>query len=392
MRVLLDCRMSTWSGVGRYTTGLARALAARDDVELLQVCRDPKTAPVVPGREAELALAPAHPFTPRGVWEFGRLARRVRPDVVHCPHFLTPVPAWRPLVVTLHDVIPLSEPDVMPSGLKRAVYRRANERALHIADRLIVPSAFTAAELYRLLPGRLGAKGGALTVIPEAADDFTAGQMGALPEKIAGLTTSPYLLTMGNTKPHKDLPTLLAAFAVVARSRPDLRLLLVGAEPAGYLKQHLSQVVPGVGARAVFTGSVTDEELRALYSGATAFVFPSRYEGFGLPVLEAMAFGTPVVCAEASSLPEVAGHAALFFPPGDVGELANVLSQVLGDDVLRRSLGEAGRMRAAEFSWQRTAQATVDVYEQAIAQRDVIRPTPASRRREAALLDREQRR
>jgi alpha-1,3-rhamnosyl/mannosyltransferase len=214
----------------------------------------------------------------------------------------------------------------------------------------------------RLLP----AARGKLVVTPYAADDFSSGPSGPLTGVLAHLAAQPYLLSMGNTKPHKDLQTLLRAFAHVAPALPDLRLLLVGEEPPGYLDAVPAGAPPEVRARVTFTGRVSDAELRALYAGASAFVFPSRYEGFGLPPLEAMALGAPVVCANAASLPEVVGDAALLFPAGDVGALAEALSRVLGDPALRERASQAGRERAAEFTWERTAAATVAVYREAL--------------------------
>ena len=352
MRVLLDCRMAGWSGVGRYTTGLARALAARDDIEIVQVCAAGAAPPVARGRGVEVVAAAAHPFGVRGAFELGRLAREARPDIVHCPHFPTPAPVRGPLVVTLHDLTPLVVPGAMPSTARRAVYRAWNSRAARLAGRIIVPSRATAADVTRLFP----AARGKLAVTAEAADDFSAGAAASLAGPLADLVARPYVLAIGNTKPHKDLPTLLRAFAHVASARPDLRLLLVGAEPPG----------PPASARVAFTGRVSDAELRALYAGASAFVFPSRYEGFGLPPLEAMAFGAPVVCADAASLPEVVGDAALLFPSGDAAALAAALFRLLDDPALRERLAQAGRERAAQFTWQRTAAATVAVYREAL--------------------------
>jgi len=363
MLVLLDCRMSSWSGVGRYTTGLARALAARDDIELVQVCAAGEAPPVAPGIGAEVAAASAHPFGVRGAFELGRLARQAKPDLVHCPHFPTPAPVRGPLVVTLHDLTPLLVPGVMPSAVKRVVYRAWNMRAARLADRVVVPSRVTAADVTRLT---LAARG-KLALTAEAADDLSSGPSGPLTGMLAHLASAPYLLSMGNTKPHKDLPTLLRAFARLAPPQPDLRLLLVGAESPGYLGAALAGVPLDVRARVAFTGRVTDAELRALYAGASAFVFPSRYEGFGLPPLEAMALGAPVVCANAASLPEVVGDAALLFPAGDAGALAGALGRLLDDPALRERLARAGLERAAQFSWERTATATVAAYREALA-------------------------
>ena len=362
MRVFLDCRMAGWSGIGRYTTGLARALAARDDVELVQVRAAAEPPPVPPGPGAEVVAASAHPFGVRGALELGRLARKAKPDLVHCPHFPTPAPVRGPLVVTLHDLTPLVVPGVMPSKARRVVYRAWSARAARLAGRIIVPSRATAADVTRLF----AAARGKVAVTAEAADDFVSGPSGPLVGMLADLAAPPYLLSMGNTKPHKELPTLLRAFVQLAPARPELPLLLVGAAPPGYLDAALTGVPSDVRARVVCTGSVTDAELRALYAGASAFVFPSRYEGFGLPTLEAMALGAPVVCADAASLREVVGDAALLFPAGDVAALARTLAGVLGDSALRERLTQAGRERAAQFTWERTAAATVAVYREAL--------------------------
>jgi alpha-1,3-rhamnosyl/mannosyltransferase len=209
------------------------------------------------------------------------------------------------------------------------------------------------------------AAGRKLRVVLESADGFADGPVGEIPEGLVP-AGAPYLLSMGNTKPHKDLPTLLRAFARVAPAWPDLRLLLVGADVAGFV----ASVLDGdeAAGRVRFTGRVGDDVLRALYRHAAVFVFPSRYEGFGLPPLEAMAFGTPVVCSDAASLPEVVGDAALLFPAGDIGALSDALSLVLGDASVRERLSHAGPKRAARFTWERTAAGTVAVYREALAQ------------------------
>ena len=219
-------------------------------------------------------------------------------------------------------------------------------------------------------------------MIVEAADDFTAGASGGLPQEFAG---TPYVLSFGNTKPHKDVPTLIRAFAVLAEADPELRLLLVGPDQPGYVASVLASSdsgasgADGVASRIRFTGWVGDAALRALYAGAAAFAFPSRYEGFGLPPLEAMSVGTPVVVAAASSLPEVVGDAALTFPPGDHAALAAALARVLAEPRLREELAERGRARAAGFSWNRTAAATLELYESLLASAPSRSRAPASR-------------
>jgi alpha-1,3-rhamnosyl/mannosyltransferase len=356
MRVLLDCRMATWSGIGRYSTGLARALA-RAGVEIVQVVEEGATPPVP---DAEWIPARKHAFYPTGGLELGAIVGRVAPDLTHCLHVPTPVPARHPLVVTIHDLTPLVVRGVMPSEVRRAAYRFWNFRATGEADRILANSNATKADILRLYPHAAGI----VNVILHAVDDFALIEPEPVPAAIRG-DASPYLLSMGNTKPHKDLPTLLRAFARLHVERPELRLLLVGRDVPGFARSVLGD--DPAAARIAFTGHVDDGVLRSLYAGAAAFVFPSRYEGFGLPPLEAMVSGTPVVCSDATSLPEVVGDAALLFPARDDSAAAAQIVRVLDDDTLRASLVAAGAARAATFTWERTADQTRAVYAELLA-------------------------
>jgi len=363
--------MATWTGVGRYTTGLARALARSEDVELILVTAVGEEPPVVAGVGAaddavtDIALqsvsASKHPFSLAGARELARIVREVAPDVTHCAHFPTPLPARHPLVVTMHDLTPLVVPGIMPSAAKRAAYRWWNRRAVRVADRIITDATFTVGEIERVFPQAAGR----VTAIPLGVDDFACGSTGPLPESLRALAQTPYLLSMGSTRGHKDLPTLLSAFETIAPEYPELQLLLVGADEPGYLKRVLVSATPAVGARVAFTGRLDDGALRTLMAGAMVFAFPSRYEGFGLPPLEAMALGTPVVIAHAASLPEVVGDGALTFEPGDAVALAAQLMALLDDADLRQRMSAAGRERASEFTWARAAAATIAVYREA---------------------------
>jgi glycosyltransferase involved in cell wall biosynthesis len=352
VRVLLDCRMASWSGIGRYSTGLARALARMSDIKIVQVIETGTTAPVP---EAETIEARSHAFYPTGGLELGAIVRRVAPDVTHCLHVPTPVPARHPLVVTIHDLTPLIMPSVMPSRMRRGAYRFWNFRASGEAERLLANSNATKADILRFYPHASGI----VSVVPHAADDFASVEPSPVPAAIAG-DGSPYLLSMGNTKPNKDLPTLLRAFASLHAGRPALRLLLVGRDVPGFAREVLGDVPAA--ANVSFTGHVEDGVLRSLYEGAAAFVFPSRYEGFGLPPLEAMLSGAPVVCSDAASLPEVVGDAALLFPAGDAVACAERIERVLADEGERARLLAAGAQRAHVFTWERTAAATAAVY------------------------------
>lgn len=355
MRVVLDCRMASWTGVGRYSTGLTRALGARSDLEIVQIVARGEAAPV---STAEAVPAAEHPFSVAGARELGRILTAAHPDVTHCLHFPTPWPAHGPLVVTLHDLSPLLVPGLMPSPLRRAVYREMNRRAVRIADAIVCPSTHTA----RDVESRFGAARAKTRVTLEAADDFAAGPRVALTGDLARATASPYVFSMGSIRPHKDLPTLFAAFAQIAGRHPDLRLLLAGAGERGYIESVLGSAPRDVRDRIAFTGRVSDAELRTLYAGAAVFAFPSRYEGFGLPPLEAMALGAPVVVSDAASLPEVVGEAAQVVEPGDVAGFASAIERVLTDPAHRDTLIAAGHERAAQLTWATVAQATADVY------------------------------
>jgi glycosyltransferase involved in cell wall biosynthesis len=362
MRVLLDCRMASWTGVGRYTRGLARALAARDDIELVQVAARGERPPVAEHQGAATIVAEKHPFAIAGARELGRIVSAAGADVVHCTHFPTPMPVHHPLVVTIHDLMPLLIPGIMPSLFRRAAYRYWNGRAAKLADRIITPSHFTAEDVERTFP----AAAGKTRVTQEAADDFANGPMGHLAPGLVEIADWPHLLSMGSTRAHKDLPTLLRAFARVAADLPDLRLLLVGADSTPFVDDVLSGAPRAIRERVIFTGTVDDPQLRTLYAGSLLFVFPSRCEGFGLPPLEAMSFGTPCIVAEAASLPEVVGDAARLFPPGNVDALTAAMGELLASAEQREALRQAGERRVREFSWAHTAEATVGVYREVL--------------------------
>ncbi|MRS12116.1 MAG: glycosyltransferase family 1 protein [Actinobacteria bacterium] len=352
MRVLLDCRMATWSGIGRYCQGLVRALAEQPDFELVQMVAA-GSAPPVP--DADAVEARRHPFGISGALEFGSIARRTAPDVVHALHFPTPLPAMHPLVVTMQDLTPLAVPGVMPTAVKRAAYRWWTGRAARIADSLITPSEYSARDLERFFPGSAARA----RAIPLAADDFTGGPTGSLPAWLEGRR---YILSMGNTKPHKDLPTLIKAFA--ALSDDSLLLVLAGTDPGDYAASVLAG--DSAAARVRFTGRVTDDALRALYAGAVLFAYPSLYEGFGLPPLEAMALGTPVVVAGAASVLEVVGDAALVVAPGEVFAFKDAMERVIGDSGLSADLVARGHARARELTWAHAAKQTVQVYREVL--------------------------
>jgi len=357
MRILVDCRMADWFGIGRYTRSLVGALLRRGEVEVALAL--PGSSPWRRDLPAGVRVWPTRlsPLGPGGALELAWVTRRAAPDLVHCTHFPTPLPAGRvPLVVTLHDLIPLLEPGAMPSFLRRLLYRLHNRRAARLARRVIAPSRATADDLEAFLPGARGR----VRVVHEAADDFASGPV-APPSGPA--ESGPYLLGMASTRAHKDLPTLLGAFEELALENPDLLLVLAGQGSPAWVADRC----PTAGHRVRFTGPLDDSRLRSLYRGAQAFVFPSRREGFGLPILEAMALGTPVACAATAVAREVGGEAAEYFPTGDSRALAEALRRVLRDPEQRARRVARGLAWSAGFTWDKAAAGTVAVYREALA-------------------------
>lgn len=277
-------------------------------------------------------------------------------DVVHAtnPAAVPPVGRDQRLVVTVHDLAFERFPALFPRGW-RWLYRAGLRAAAHRADAILVPSESTADDVIRgssVDPTRVH-------VTPLAPTLAPAGEDGHAVLDRLGVPT-PFVLSVGTLEPRKNLVRLVRAYRQVA---PDVPHALVLAGPAGWhpveLEAELGRGGPGTIVR---TGPVRDADLAALYRSADAFAYVSLYEGFGLPVLEAMAAGTPVVASETSSIPEVAGDAALLVDPEDVGAIADALARVLGDHGLADDLRGRGLDRAAAYTWERTARATLDVY------------------------------
>jgi glycosyltransferase involved in cell wall biosynthesis len=286
-----------------------------------------------------------------------RAARKARVELLHNTLNTAPAMPGLPQVTTIHDVIYKRFPEtagrlnigvalLMPLAARRSrlVLTDSEASKRDLIDLLSVDPSHVA--VVPLGPG-----------LPEPSEPLAESDVRARLK----LSDAPIVLTVAAKRPHKNLDRLLDAFAQV-----ETRALLV---VPGFETAFGSELRVRAGDRVHFVGWLADEMLDGLYRTATCFVLPSLAEGFGLPVLEAMARGTPVGCSRASSLPEVGGDAALYFDPLDTGAIASALGQLLRDADLRARLREAGIARAAEFSWQRTAEATLEQYERAVASR-----------------------
>jgi glycosyltransferase involved in cell wall biosynthesis len=353
-------------GLGRYATALAEAMLARD-VELTAFVNDPRESHLRP----PLSDLPMHTARlPRRRWRmraaasyFGApsLDRVVAgADLFHATEHLLPKLTRARTVFTLHDIAYLLFPEHhLP---RNWIYLRTMmPRFLRRADRIIAVSEHTrndALRSYPLDPAKI-------EVIPEGVEprfrpdvdpDLVARVRDryALPER--------FILTVGTIEPRKNHTTLVEAFAALRSRHPEVGLVIAGAR--GWLYDRFFERVRALGLdeQVVFTGHVSDEDMPALLNAADVFAFPSEFEGFGLPPLEAMACGIPVVSSDAASLPEVVGDAGMLIAPRDVAAWVQALDRLLGDAPLRAGFAARGRARAGRFSWDTAAERTVEVY------------------------------
>ncbi len=376
MRIAIDATSVPHQrlGAGTYIYNLVEALAQADRENRYFVFAKPETFAGSP----ELAAGPRFHLVPvRLPWRLTRMAweqvvlplhlRRLGVDVLHSPHYTTTAVGggWR-RVVTFHDVTFFLLPERYPP-LRRAYFRAASRAGARLADLAVAVSKTVKADLerhLRLPPERV-------RVVPLAAapsfrplnDPPAMAAVRArygLPER--------FILNVGALEPGKNQATLVRAYHRL--HAPEQTLVIAG--PRAWRYESLLRLVDrlGLAGRVRFLDYVPVEDLAALYNLADLFVFPSLYEGFGLPPLEAMACGLPVVASTAPALREVLNDAALLVHPEDVAAMAEAMAAALRDETLRSRLREAGLRRAAQFSWERTAHETVAVYSEAVAGRE----------------------
>jgi glycosyltransferase involved in cell wall biosynthesis len=353
------------SGVGYYTARLMETLAngaGEGVVDRLVVLsnRDVSAPP-----SERLYIHREGRFRVRSVWMqlfLPRILRRLRPDLVHYTNYLAPVAAGVPYVVSIHDM----SLSLLPSchTLKKRLLTSSLVPIVARGARLIlVPSESTRRDVVRLLrvdPGRV-------RVIPYAAAPLFRPSEES-PERLAAAygIRPPYFLYVGTLEPRKNLVRTLRAFGEVAPRLPDYRFVVVGQRGWKFADVLAEAGRPDLQGRVVLPGYVPEEDLPVLYTHAQAFVYPSLYEGFGLPVVEAMACGTPVLTSNTSSLVEIGGGgAALLVDPHDQRAIAEGLLALATDRALHQRLSAEGRRRATSYSWERTGRETVAAYQEA---------------------------
>lgn len=371
LRVALDATplLVTRAGVGEFCWRALRSLAEREDLEVGAFAVSwrrrhglgPQLPPGVVLRDRPMPARPLHMSWSH--WPFPPIEAFIGPtDVVHGTNFVVP-PAWRAaMVVTVHDLTPVHFPQLVERATLSypALVRRALGRGAWVHT----PSEFVAREVIEVFgasPERVRAVHHGI-VAPPRPDDGRAQAL--LPEWV-----KEYVVAVGTVEPRKDLPTLVRAFGLVAPARPGLALVIAGREAWGRAELDQAVAVSPARDRVVRLGWVDDADRDALVAGARALAYPSRYEGFGFPPLEAMAAGTPVVTTRCGALQEVLGDAALFVDVGDVDALAEALERLVDDDSAHAQFVERGLRRAGLYSWDACAAGLDRLYHDAAAAR-----------------------
>jgi glycosyltransferase involved in cell wall biosynthesis len=375
LRIALDTRRVADFGIGTYIRNLVRALACVDDRNHYTLITTETMVPEFTGLPPnfETAIFPGSKTkgaarTGLAQVRYGLFLRKLEADLFHIPLNAVPLLMPKPYLVTIHDMSTLLFSSQLGYGNRlRHFYLR---RGLIRADRVIAVSMATCRDVEAVL----GIPEQRMRVVYNAPDPTFHAPNAAEPEIQRVLDRYripyPFLLYVGRTNPHKNIPRLVEAFAVLRgeiQDHPvysDLRLLIIGDEISRYPALRHAVIQSRVEDTVRFLGFVPIDTLRAFYQAASAFVFPSLYEGFGLPPLEAMACGTPVVCSNVSSLPEVVGDAAEIVNPENVFDIARGMREVLLNQSLRDSLVTRGFEQARRFSWERTAQQVLDAYEE----------------------------
>lgn len=366
MRVGLDARKLRDFGIGTYLRGLLQELPALwvpgELIVYLPTEAERRASSLAGAPGVTLAVERSAPYSARELAALPLQMARHRLELYHAPHYVLPPLRPCPAVVTIHDLIHLRFPAQLPS-LLASLYARVMFRvSVRSARRIIAVSEATRRELAE----RLGVPPDKVRVIPNGVDGRfrPAADPRAPDAALARLGLErPYVLFVGNPKPHKNLPRLLDAFAGLD---PKLGRLVLAGIPEGARGSVGREVAArGLGDRVRVLGVLPEETMPVLYQGAEILVLPSLWEGFGLPALEAMASGTPVVAAARGGLPEVVGEAGLLVDPTDVDALRAAMYNLLDNFSLRSELRARGLARARAFSWRRMAEATAAVYREA---------------------------
>jgi glycosyltransferase involved in cell wall biosynthesis len=369
MRVAIDARKLHDFGIGTYIRNLLRHLARIDhDTEYVLLCGEADLGVAAQlGPNFRAVLEPSPNYSIREQIHVPWVLRRERPDLYHAPHYVLPAAINCHSVVTIHDCIHLMFPQYLPNRMAYAYARAQMWTAAHRSDCILTVSDASKRDilhLFNIPPEKI-------VVVYNAIDAHFS--VTPPPDAVSRVRERyqldhRFVLYVGNIKPHKNLVRLIEAFNELRTGDlEDLKLLIIGDEisklPALRHAVHRHKLHKHVR----FLGYVPDDQLAVLYRLAAVFVFPSLYEGFGLPPLEAMASGTPVVVSNVSSLPEVVGDAAMLVDPHDIESIVDGLRGVLTNPARAEEMRRKGLERSREFSWERSVAQTLEVYKRIAA-------------------------
>ncbi len=373
MRIGIDARMysSEFTGIGRYVYELIENIQAVDDKNEYVIFMNPEEfAKFEPkSKRVSKVMVRAHHYSFGEQVSFLRILKKAKLDLMHFTHFNVPIFYRRPSVVTIHDLTLSFYPGKkMNSAIHRFAYNLVLKNAVRHAKKVIAVSENTKVDLIELLhvsPGKIE------VVYEGVSDKFTPKkdvEFNAEVLKKYGIGKA-FLLYTGVWRGHKNLVNLIKSFAILTGgdSAVDAQLVITGNEDPYYPEVKRTVKELGVEHAVIFPGMVSEPELISLYQSAKLYVFPSLYEGFGLPPLEAMRCGTPVVASKTACIPEVCGEDnALYFDPYDPTEMADVIQRVWVDESLQKDLHEHGLKHSLKFSWEKMASKTLEIYESCV--------------------------
>ncbi len=367
MRIGFDARAIRYRGIGTYSRNLLLRFADTD-IEFVVFCQDEEKGAIPSASTFTLVSANTDPVSPGGRRALRSLVEKAGVDLLHVPSPWAPSPSPVPLVATIHDVTPLLYPRSVGFVL-RLRYRRQLARTLAEASRIITVSQIS----YSALSAYSGVDPAKVRVIYNGvSEEFEAQSDPEVLQAVRRRYSLPerFAFWVGDFRPEKNLHFLVQAWGRLQRRLPEpLPLVLAGAQTGQFGKIRQEVVRAGLHENVLFPGFIRADDLAAVYSAATVFLFPSLYEGFGLPPLEAMACGTPCVVSNSSSLPEVTGTAAMLFNPVSLDNFEECVVRLLTDPALYEELKRQGRAQSARFSWDKAAEETLAVYRGVLAEK-----------------------